>query len=394
MVRPDAERLGEHALGEAVGDAGSSSASSVSASSPRAPTGVLSSWLMLATKSRRTASSRRRSVTSSMTTSTPRRSRVRLERRRPQHERAPGRAEQVDARAGGRPSSPHRWLGRPQLGDGLLDQRLAVASGEVGRRPPSLRRRVAGVVEDDDALRDHRQRAGEPAHPRASRRSPSPSTSVDQRAPRTAMAPSSQARDGRLGVARRGAATGATGPPLARRPAPTSADQRRPPSQGSDGSARRSLGRLTARRPRGPAPRATPGVLGQPARDHVPDPLADVHGVVADALVVATDQRELHGRLHVARRRRGARGSPGCSPCGAGRAGRPCRRGRRPGRRRRRRRRPWPARRAAPPPRPSRCSRPRSRGGELGAVEAPGGLGHVDHEVAGPLDLRRSGGSR
>ena len=37
---------------------GSSSPSSVSASRPRAPTGVFSSWLMLATKSRRTASSR------------------------------------------------------------------------------------------------------------------------------------------------------------------------------------------------------------------------------------------------------------------------------------------------------------------------------------------------
>ena len=43
----------------------------VSASSPSAPTGVLSSWLMLATKSRRTASRRRRSDTSSITTRAP-----------------------------------------------------------------------------------------------------------------------------------------------------------------------------------------------------------------------------------------------------------------------------------------------------------------------------------
>ena len=51
--------------------AGSSSLAMVSASSPRAPTGVLSSWLMLATKSRRTASSRRRSETSSITATAP-----------------------------------------------------------------------------------------------------------------------------------------------------------------------------------------------------------------------------------------------------------------------------------------------------------------------------------
>ena len=42
---------------------------SASASSARAPTGVLSSWLMLATKSVRIASSRLRSVTSSMVAS-------------------------------------------------------------------------------------------------------------------------------------------------------------------------------------------------------------------------------------------------------------------------------------------------------------------------------------
>ncbi len=50
---------------------------------------------------------------------------------------------------------------------------------------------------------------------------------------------------------------------------------------------------------------AAPGVLGQPAGDHVADPLADVHGVVADALVVAADEGELHRGLHVAGRRRG-----------------------------------------------------------------------------------------
>ena len=48
------------------------SATSVSASSPRAPMGVFNSWLTLATKSRRISSSRRRSEMSSMTAMTPR----------------------------------------------------------------------------------------------------------------------------------------------------------------------------------------------------------------------------------------------------------------------------------------------------------------------------------
>src|SRR5215218_6547929 len=39
------------------------------------------------------------------------------------------------------------------------------------------------------------------------------------------------------------------------------------------------------------------GVLGQPARADVPHPLADVDGVVADALVVATHEGQLHGGL-------------------------------------------------------------------------------------------------
>ena len=50
--------------------AGSCSSASVSANSDRAPSGVRNSWLMLARKSRRTSSSRRRSVTSSTATST------------------------------------------------------------------------------------------------------------------------------------------------------------------------------------------------------------------------------------------------------------------------------------------------------------------------------------
>jgi len=50
---------------------GSGSTVSVSASRPRAPMGVLSSWLTLATKSRRISSRRRRSDTSSMMAMTP-----------------------------------------------------------------------------------------------------------------------------------------------------------------------------------------------------------------------------------------------------------------------------------------------------------------------------------
>ncbi len=50
---------------------GSFSAARVSASSPMAPIGVLSSWLTLATKSRRISSRRRRSDTSSIAAITP-----------------------------------------------------------------------------------------------------------------------------------------------------------------------------------------------------------------------------------------------------------------------------------------------------------------------------------
>ena len=49
----------------------SSSSAIVSASSASAPTGVFNSWLMLATKSVRTASTRRRSLTSSIVATAP-----------------------------------------------------------------------------------------------------------------------------------------------------------------------------------------------------------------------------------------------------------------------------------------------------------------------------------
>ena len=50
---------------------GSSSSASVSARSAMAPTGVFSSWLMLATRSVRTESSRTRSLTSSIVLMAP-----------------------------------------------------------------------------------------------------------------------------------------------------------------------------------------------------------------------------------------------------------------------------------------------------------------------------------
>ena len=63
----DPMRFGDHPLGHpAARRPGRCSSASASASTARAPTGVFSSWLMLATKSVRMASTRRRSLTSSI----------------------------------------------------------------------------------------------------------------------------------------------------------------------------------------------------------------------------------------------------------------------------------------------------------------------------------------
>ena len=131
--------------------AGSSSSCMVSASRPSAPTGLLSSWLMLATKSRRMASSRRRSVTSSITATAPTTAVAVVERHGADQQRPPGRAVQLEVLLGR--SAPERGL--EQLGDGDLGQRLAVAGAGEGlrdlvaephvrrarRRPPRPRRR-------------------------------------------------------------------------------------------------------------------------------------------------------------------------------------------------------------------------------------------------------------
>ena len=77
----------------------SAAASSASASRPTAPIGVFSSWLMLATKSRRTSSRRYDSVRSSASSSTY---------------RVPSRATrtmQVDARLAERPARELELLG-------------------------------------------------------------------------------------------------------------------------------------------------------------------------------------------------------------------------------------------------------------------------------------------
>ena len=69
----DAVRLVDHPRRRCAGRLASrsSSSASVSASTASAPTGVFSSWLMLATKSVRTASTRRRSLMSSIVAIAP-----------------------------------------------------------------------------------------------------------------------------------------------------------------------------------------------------------------------------------------------------------------------------------------------------------------------------------
>ena len=133
MVRPTRNASASIRSARRSATAGSSSASSVSASSASAPTGVLSSWLMLATKSRRTASSRRRSVTSS------------IDGERPETAdalRAAGIAVRTSVRRGGPNSSsvrggqavPRRRRQLRQLDDRLLDERVAVPGRQEARR--------------------------------------------------------------------------------------------------------------------------------------------------------------------------------------------------------------------------------------------------------------------
>jgi hypothetical protein len=95
----------------------SGSATSVSASRPSAPMGVLSSWLTLATKSRRISSSRRRSETSSMSAMTPERAAAVVDLAGPHLQGAPGRPVEVEGALGRprarRPPAARSPPGRP-----------------------------------------------------------------------------------------------------------------------------------------------------------------------------------------------------------------------------------------------------------------------------------------
>ena len=220
----------------------------------------------------------------------------------PEHEGAPGRPEQVDraGRGGGGSAARGGLLG--QLGDGLLDERLAVARGEVARGHVVAVGDGPGVVEHDDALRDHREGAGQ--------------AGLGDRALAAAQ---DGAVDRPLDHRRRLGQPGAARHDVVRQPlagrdqAPGQAllaDEGEGEGDHEDGHQDGQHGRhRVGLRRRGGHVDATGGlggqasgarVLGQPARDHVLHPLADVHGVVADALVVAPDQRQLHGHLHVA----------------------------------------------------------------------------------------------
>ena len=129
---------------------GSSLASATaSASSLIAPTGVLSSWLTLATKSRRTASTRRSRVRSSTRAST----RCEPERRDPGGD-VPGR--------GGR--AVHEQLGLADLAVAayLVDQLVELVGDQLGAadQPEGVRRRGGlhdrvGVVDDHRAAAQH-----------------------------------------------------------------------------------------------------------------------------------------------------------------------------------------------------------------------------------------------
>ncbi len=107
---------------------GSGSARSVSASRPMAPMGVFSSWLRLATKSRRMASTRRASVTSSVTTRAP------PGRGRARHLDHPaGRAEEVEARA--RRPRPRRAPASSSSTTPADEGGTVAGAGVVGGRP-------------------------------------------------------------------------------------------------------------------------------------------------------------------------------------------------------------------------------------------------------------------
>ena len=141
---------------------GSSSATSVSASRASAPTGVFSSWLMLATKSRRTASRRRRSVMSSTIATAPRAG------------PAPTACDLDDARAGARTARAPAGSRALPAASGevalqrLLDEHVAGAgAGQPARHRVAVHLVTVGVGEHDADARARRARRAAARRPSA-----------------------------------------------------------------------------------------------------------------------------------------------------------------------------------------------------------------------------------
>ena len=161
MVRPTRSASARMRSASRPTTSASSSSSRVSASRLSAPTGVLSSWLMLATKSRRTASSRRRSDTSSMSTTAP------IDGSSP----SSGHADRTIERCGGPYCSIVRRSEAPASAPRVSSSMLAVAIASVRR--PLVYRLAAGVavhdracaVEDEDAEAERVDGASHRARP-------------------------------------------------------------------------------------------------------------------------------------------------------------------------------------------------------------------------------------
>src|SRR6478735_7614207 len=225
---------------------GSSLSEAASASTASAPTGVFSSWLMLATKSVRTASSRARSLTSSIVASA--------------NPSASGSACRCRTRRGGPANSIVRVPAWPF---------------EAARSRPSTaeRRRTASCP------------VKAPAALLRTCSTPSRSASTTpvvkaSRAVRSRWRSASASSRSRVARSRSNWTSSA-----ARRVRPI-----RPTS-----SLQRHLGRVVS--PLAEALGAL--VLRQPTGDDELHPLADGDGVVADALVEAGDHGQLHGHLQV-----------------------------------------------------------------------------------------------
>ena len=302
---------------------GSSSPTSASASTASAPTGVFSSWLMLATKSVRTASRRRRSVTSSMVATRRRRRRsgsaamTTDELRRPEQLERPARllARRAPRSAVAR---RHRRRAAPRGCPAALAR--PARCGSARRRLVDTRPRRAGARRRPPATLGTGRGGARPEPASAA-------TASLVAASRSWIAATLGGADRHRRRRRRR---------RRRRQRRRHRSDDRRPSPGARGHsvqvARRAGARRSGRRR---------CCSGSPAGDDVAHPLADVDGVVADALVEAGDDaRAAPPPADRVARRRGSRRSPAMnSTLQVVEVRRPCRRGRRPGRRRRRGRR-------------------------------------------------------